>query len=342
MTRRTALAAPLLAALAAALPALPARADALVDAVVDGVIQPRFDAFAAAAADLARTAEDVCDPQSDRLRLAWNAAVDAWIPAQTFRMGPLEEEGRGLAIAFWPDPKGATPGALRRVLAGDPSVYASAETYADVSVAARGLYAIEALLYDPDLAATGAGAGATCAVLRAQAGDLAATAAAVAADWRDRFGAVMKTAGAEGNTRFLSAHEARQALFTALVTQLGFDAETRLGRPLGSIERPRPARAESREAGRSLRNVTLSLAANEQLARALATERPELLWDYFAYAERVADRLGDPVFAGVEDPTGRMRVEELKTAIERVHDDANDELAPMLGVTSGFNALDGD
>ncbi|MEI4484949.1 imelysin family protein [Frigidibacter sp. MR17.14] len=321
-------------------PALPAAADEIVDRVVDHLILPRFEAFATATDALAKTAATDCAPRSEALRGAWNAAMDAWIPAQAFRMGPLEEGGRSLAIAFWPDPKGSTPAALRRVLSGDAAAYASGETFAEASVAARGLYAIEAMLYDPDFA--GSDAAVACAVLKAQTADLAATAAAVSQDWAQDFAQVMKTAGAPGNTRFLSPHETRQALFTALLTQLGFDTEDRLGRPLGTIERPRPTRAESRDAGRSLRNVALSLAANEELARALATQEPELLWDYFDYAEGVAARLGDPVFATVESPTGRMKVEELKTALERIHDDANAELAPMLGVTAGFNALDGD
>ncbi|GGH50036.1 signal peptidase [Frigidibacter albus] len=321
--------------------AAPAAADPVVDRVVTGTILPRFAAFSEATAALEDAAAADCLATSPDLRAAWNAAFDAWLPASTFRIGPLEQEGRGLAIAFWPDPKGATDRALAALLAGDGAPLASGQTYAEVSVAARGLYALEAMLYDPDLNSyTEADPG--CALTRAAAADLAALAAGVEADWRTDFAPLLQTAGAPGNTRFLSAHEARQAVFTQLVTQLGFDAETRVGRPLGSITRPRPLRAESRAAGRSLRNVTLSLAANRALAEALTDGGTEYLFAYFDYAQGVAARLDDPIFAGVDSPSGRLKIEELKTAIERVQDAASAELAAELGVAAGFNALDGD
>ncbi|WP_126978323.1 imelysin family protein [Frigidibacter oleivorans] len=332
--------APFLLLLALAAP-VPARADPVVDRVVDTVILPRFDAFAEAAGTLSAAAEADCRADSPALRAAWNDAFDAWLPVQAFRFGPLEEDGRGLAIAFWPDPKGATDRTLRQLLAADGPELDGPAAYHGVSVAARGLYALEAMLFDPAFSSYGPG-DPGCALTRAAAGDLAATAAAAAEAWHRDFAPLLRDAGAPGNTRFLSGHEARQAIFTQLVTQLGFDAETRLGRPLGTIERPRPLRAESRLSGRSLRNVQLSLAANRALAQALTDGGTELLFDQFDYAQQVAARLSDPVFDAVEAPTGRMRTEELKTAIERLHDTANAELAAELGVAAGFNALDGD
>lgn len=328
-------------ALALALFAVPAAADPVVDRVVTGTILPRFAAFSEAAAALDRAAAADCLAASPDLRAAWNAAFDAWLPASAFRIGPLEQQGRGLAIAFWPDPKGATDRTLAALLAGENAPLASGQAYAEVSVAARGLYALEVMLYDPAFNGY-AEADPGCALTRAAAADLAALAAEVEAEWRTGFAPLLQTAGAPGNTRFLSAHEARQAVFTQLVTQLGFDAESRLGRPLGSITRPRALRAESRASGRSLHNVTLSLAANRALAEALSAGGTEYLFGYFDYAQSVAAKLDDPIFAGVETPSGRLQVQELKTAIERVHDAASAELAAELGVAAGFNALDGD
>lgn len=321
--------------------AAPAAADPVVDRVVTGTILPRFAAFSQATAALEEATAADCLAASPDLRAAWNAAFDAWIPASVFRIGPLEQDGRGLAIAFWPDPKGATDRALAALLAGGGAPFASGQAYAEVSVAARGLYALEVMLYDPAFN-TYTEAEPGCALTRAAAADLAALAAEVEADWRTDFAPLLQGAGAPGNTRFLSAHEARQAVFTQLITQLGFDAEIRLGRPLGSITRPRPLRAESRASGRSLHNVKVSLAANRALAEALSAGGTEYLFGYFDYAQGVAAKLDDPIFASVDTPTGRLKVEEIKTAIERVHDAASAELAAELGVAAGFNALDGD
>ncbi|WP_166506977.1 imelysin family protein [Frigidibacter mobilis] len=166
-----------------------------MDRVVTGTILPRFAAFAQAAAALDTAAADDCLATSPELRAAWNAAFDAWIPASSFRIGPLEQGGRGLAVAFWPDPKDSTGRALQALLAGDGTTLASGEAYAEVSVAARGLHALEAMLYDPALGSyTGTDPG--CALTRAAAADLAALAAAVEADWRTGFAPLLQTAGA--------------------------------------------------------------------------------------------------------------------------------------------------
>lgn len=321
--------------------ATPALADPVVDRVVDGVILPRFAAFSAAAAQLDTAATADCRADNPALREAWNAAYDAWLPASTFRFGPLDEDALGLAIAFWPDPKGLTRKNLKALLSGDGASLASAATYGQVSVAARGLYALEDMLYDPDFNSYGP-EDPGCTLVRAAAGDLAATAATAAAEWREAFAPLLRDPGTEGNTHFLTDLEARQAIFTQLVTALGFDEETRLGRPLGTLEKPRPERAESILSGRSLRNIRISLAANKELARALTDGRTETLFDSFAYAESVATKLDDPVFAGVDTASGRLKVNELATAIERVRQAAQTELGAELGVTAGFNSLDGD
>jgi predicted lipoprotein len=150
------------------------------------------------------------------------------------------------------------------------------------------------------------------------------------------------TAGATGNDVFLSAQEARQTLFTALVTGLEFDADQRLGRPMGSFERPRPTRAEAWRSGRSLRNVSLSLAALRHLAEMLSDTPPTATLTAFDAAQTAAASLNDPVFAGVGSPEGRLKVEILQQRIKAAEAAALAEIGPRLGVSAGFNSADGD
>lgn len=136
-----------------------------------------------------------------------------------------------------------------------------------------------------------------------------------------------------------------QELFKALTTGLQFTADTRLGRPLGTFDQPRPTRAEARRAGRSLRHVQLSLIALRDLAQRLASISPEAsatLDAAFGQSLDLTERLDDPVFAGVADPQGRLRVEALQQSIGRIREIAATDLGPALGVAAGFNALDGD
>ena len=62
----------------------------------------------------------------------------------------------------------------------------------------------------------------------------------------------------------------------------------------------------------------------------------------FDKAQTLAIALHDPVFAGVETPGGRLKVEILQQAIHAIRDAALTEISPALGVSLGFNAADGD
>ncbi|AZB65069.1 signal peptidase [Cereibacter sphaeroides] len=328
---RPALSAPLWGLLAL-LAAVPLRAG--VPEAVNEAILPGYEGFTAATAALDTAARADCSAEA--LKAPWNAAFDAWMAVSHLRLGPSETDGRALAIAFWPDPKGSGARTQARLLeAADPDLLAPGR-FAEVSVAARGLFALERLLYDPAFAGDYA-----CALTRATAADLARMAADLETDWRETFAPLVLTAGRDGNDRFLTEAEARQALFTQLMAGLEFTADQRLGRPLGSFDRPRPERAEARLSGRSLRNVELSLAALERLALALAPDSPRSR-EGFDQARSRAARLDDPRFDAVADPSGRLRVEILQQRLHALRDVLSAEVGGALGVSVGFNAADGD
>ncbi|MBK0327540.1 imelysin family protein [Rhodobacteraceae bacterium F11138] len=326
------------------LPPLPVLADvpSVVQDTVEEHILPRVDAFAGAGADLAAVAASTCDPDDDGLRAAYTVAFDAWIDMSHLRFGPTEVADRAFAIAFWPDSRGATPKALAAMIVNKDPALADPVAFRDVSVAARGLYALEYLLFDDGLRQLGQ-PETRCALTRAITYDVAANGAAIAADWHDSYAARLMEPGPDGP--YQTDAEAVQELFKALGAGLQFTADVRLGRPMGTFQRPRPNRAEARGSGRSLRHVVLSLLATQDLALHLAADDPELasrLSSAFEIALATAARLDDPVFAGVASPQGRIRVEALQTEINKIRQIVATELGPQLGVAAGFNALDGD
>lgn len=315
----------------AALLATPPRAD--VAEVVTQHILPGYAAFAQASTALDRTAAQTCDPAT--LIPAYHAAFDAWMAVQHIHLGPVEDEGRSLAIAFWPDPKGLGRKAQTALLQASPARLTPA-AFAEQSVAARGLTGLERLLYP-----TAPWPADTCPLIRATAHDLARMAAAIHAGWTDSFADHLLTAGQADNTRYLTPSEARQALFTLLVSGLDHLHDQRLGRPLGSFDRPTPERAEARASGRSLRNVTLALTALRDLSVALTDSAPQTL-AAFDRAIALAQDLDDPVLDGTATPAGRLKVEILQQAVAQARLSALSEIGPALGVGMGFNALDGD
>lgn len=319
-----------------------AQAGERTEAILDRHVLPLVATLAESTAALDAAAEADCTPDGAALRTAYGEAFDAWIAFSHLRFGPAEAQARGFALAFWPDTRGMTPKTLRGLIAGADPAVETPEAFATVSVAGRGFYALEYLLYDPEIAALGSDAY-RCTLTRAIATDMAATAADLAQDWQDNYADLMRHPGPDGP--YQTDAEVLQEFFKALSTGLEINADLRLGRPMGQIGKPRPMRAEARRSGRSLHHVVVSLTALRQLAELLAGDDADLAADMdkaFDFALSRADRIDDPVFAGVATPEGRLHVEVLQQAIEAIRTEANMELGPALGVAAGFNSLDGD
>ncbi|MEX0283178.1 MAG: imelysin family protein [Paracoccaceae bacterium] len=304
--------------------------------IVDHHILPGYRALAEDAAALDDAAQADCAPNNEALRAAYGQAFDAWIAVSHLRFGPSEKLDRAFALAFWPDPRSKTPKTLLALLAAQDPVVAKIQTFRDVSIAVRGFYALEFLLYDTQFVE--ADEVYTCALIRAIAADIALNATGILADWEGGYADLLRLLE---NDIYRTEEEATRQLFTALLAGLEFTSDARLGRPLGSFERPRPKRAEAWRSGRSLRHVVMSLHATRALAYDLS--RGDTALDA-AFTSVIADAeaLEDPIFAGVSDPASRFRVEALKARIDDLRNALAEDLGLRLGIVAGFNSLDGD
>lgn len=316
--------------------ATPAHAD-LVSAI-DAHVLPGYARFAETAVALDEAAEADCTAPA--LRPAYHLAFDAWLGVAHLRFGPVETDGRALAIEFWPDPRGIAARSLDSLIAAQDPVVRNAEDFATVSVAARGLMALDRLLFDGDRSEYSTDSY-VCHLTRAIAHDLADMAVAIRDDWDTSHARLLKTAGDSGNAIYLSPQEAKRALLTALLSGLEFNADQRLGRPLGRFERPQPRQAEAYRSDRPLRNVILSLEALRDLANEL-TDGPTRSLNAIDGALTEARRLEDPRLAGVSEPQSRIRIESLQSRIREARAAAAQEIGAALGVAAGFNAADGD
>ncbi|WP_171211286.1 imelysin family protein [Ruegeria sp. HKCCA5426] len=309
--------------------------------VVEGHILPGYARLSKATGALSSVAQGDCAATSPEFRAAYHAAFDRWITVSHLRFGPSETDNRAFALAFWPDTKGFTPKALSGLIAVRDSAVETPEGFAETSVAGRGFFALEMMLYDPAFMET-EDEPYRCALVQAIAVDINHNANSIDADWVSYAIQITKPGG---QSAFRSDSEAVQELYKALVTGLEFTANTRLGRPLGALDRPRPKRAEARRSERSLRHVELSLIALRDLAARLSADHPEIDTDLAKAFEKAIDRtqrLDDPGLAGIATPQGRLRVEALQQSINDIRSVATTELGPTLGINAGFNALDGD
>jgi uncharacterized protein len=336
------------------LAALPAAAEtdhaALAGRALQEQILPGHQRLVAATAGLAAAAEAACAGEgpieAGPVKAAYGAAFDAWIGVEHYRFGPAQEENRGFAIAFWPDTKGATPRTLGTMIAAEDPVVDDPAAFAGASVAARGLFALDWLLYDPAAGAIEPG-GYHCRLLEAITRDMAATSETLLARWQDPWGGILTSAGAPDNPVYLAPDESTRALYGALTDGLQADVDLRLGRPMGTFDRPQPRRAEAWRSDRSLRNVERSLEAlrgyaAEVFGPALPADDAAAVDRGFDSALAAAGRVLAPIDVEVATPQGRIHVEALQTQVRQVQNEIAEHVGPVIGVTSGFNSMDGD
>lgn len=331
-----------LAIMAAPVTGLAETQNAMITDIIDGHILPRFEALASSSLSLSDAAQTNCDPNSGSLRAAYGIAFDAWVSASHLRFGPSEVDDRAFALAFWPDSRGATPRALSTLLADQDPIAVSVKDYTQVSIAARGFYAMEFLLYDEALMEA-SDANYHCQLTQTISADIAATSQSILEDWETSYDTTIRTPSPDGVYR--SDEEVLQEMFKSLSTGLQFTSETRLGRPLGTFDRPRPTRAEVRRSGRSSKHVTLSLQSLQDLAMRLASDNGELSGKLVASFDRSLSQLSDlddTTFVSVAEPTTRLKVEIIQQSIEDIRTIVHEDLGPILGVAAGFNSLDGD
>lgn len=320
---------------------------ALAARVVRDHVLPGQERFAAEAAALAAAAEAGCASAGPvDLAAPYHVAFDAWMGVSHLRFGPAEEGDAVFAVAFWPDPRGATPKTLATLIAAEDPVVDDPKAFAGSSVAGRGLFALDALLFDPEAPKLEAGTY-RCRLAVAVTRDLAATAARLRDRWRDPWAGLLETAGAEGHPLWFTPVEGTRAIYGALVEGLQATIDLRLGRPLGTFDAPQPRRAEAWRSGRSLRNVTSSLEALRALARVgfepeLAAEDVDLVESAFASALAATHRIDAPLPEAVAAPEARIRVEALRTEVVNVREVLATRVGGDLGLAAGFNAMDGD
>jgi predicted lipoprotein len=207
------------------------------------------------------------------------------------------------------------------------------------SASARGFAGLDLMLGEARLDYGPADPG--CTLVAALAADLSAQATALATDWADH-AALLRDPGAPGNTTYLDATEATRALYTQALAMLELTADARLGRPLGDIAAPRPARAEGWRTARSLPNALAAARAAHALATALSDVPLPATDRALDQVETAARAIRDPAFQDIDDPQARLRVEILAQRIRALRDAITAELGGALGISAGFNSLDGD
>lgn len=338
-----------LALLCASQPAAAQPVDPQAAAVraAERVLVPGYAALAAATGAQASAWEAACGASAPRdlapLDAAFHEAADAWARVETVRYGPIAEEFRFERMAFWPERRNAAARALAQLEAADDAGLLAPARFVETSVAGQGFTALERVLFEEDSRAALAGgserADRLCLIGGAITGALARVSAEVAAAWREETLPTLRDDPA-------AARRAATRLVTDLLTGLQAIADLKLGLPLGeTLEDARASRAELWRAGRSARQIVLNLEGLEALVRALVGDDEGLAAGALralAQAERLVRTGPSEIGEAAADPRRRSRVLLARDAVATARTAVAGEIPPALGVTTGFNALDGD
>ncbi|MDZ5699800.1 imelysin family protein [Chelativorans sp. M5D2P16] len=288
------------------------------------------------------------------VRATFADTIRAWAYVSILRFGPLVEENRFEHIFFWPDPRGVTLRQVQGVLAEKDEQAANPLTLKEKSVALQGLPALEFVLFGSGSEALArVGDGFRCRYGTAIAANLANRAAALEAAWApgSSFHAAFTEPGAD-NALYRSPKEVAGEVVKALGTTLQFARDAELLPALGDDA----AKANGRRAPFWRSNLTFALVGAQiegtmallqstGFGTRLDAERraviDTVLFD-LEHALGAVDDVQAPAETAFAEEKSRRRITYAAVALKGANRSISEELSAAIGLTMGFNALDGD
>lgn len=321
------------------------------------IVLPAFDRLVEATAAFAKIADAFAtktDAASlDDVKKGFNDVADAWASSQQFRIGALVQEQRAERFAYWPERRNVVEKQINALLAGQGQNGLAADQFANGSVAIQGLPVLERILYGDDKGQHllgGDKAERRRAIVVAIANNLKVIASDAQKIWLDN----LKDPAKAANIFAANPGEGVAQSYTNLLTITQILAEQKLGAPLGGadVANAKPKAAEQWRSGRSLRNIRLNLEtaktsvlAPDGFADLLSADQAGLKSDVAkAFDDAIAaiPLAGDNLSSAVTDHKRRKPVTALLVKVNHLRDLLRQQMPPALGVTLGFNELDGD
>lgn len=325
-------------------------------ALVKTWLLPRYDALVQATARQEQAWRTFCHrPEAGdvkQLQADFRAVGDSWARVSFISFGPVAERLRGDRFNFYPDRRQSVGRALQDALQGPDDDRFTPDHFARLSVAVQGLPALERLLFEPDAAAAltqDPSAARRCALGTAIALNLFSIASDIRFGWGDADRALLAKVRGEGvrgvpigdGTQLLGAFLMDLASAYQSVVDLNLLAV--MGRTPDDV---RPLAGEGRRSGREAEIIRLQVDSANDLLRQLASGLPETpkanVLKVLANAGSAAKSLPPDIGAAAADPLRRPRLVEAVAVFKAAQRAVVDPLAVRLGITMGFNTLDGD
>jgi predicted lipoprotein len=338
--------------------ASPALADGSGARVAEGFARPALLDLENAAIKLTVATQGLCAvPGAATLasaRSLFGETARAFGRASVLRFGPLAADNRFERMFFWPDPRGIALKQVQAALAEKDEALADVTALAGKSVALQGLPALEFALFGTGAhELVSAPAGFRCRFAAAVAANIAFVAGEAVAGWRaDTPFAASFTDPQPGGEPYRSAAEVDGEIVKALTTVLQFVRAAELQPALGDdVAGANGRRAPLWRSDATFGLVTAQIAGARDLllaagyAETLPADRnwlPGQVRFGLDAARRGLEQIVSPAEKAFADPADRGRIEFADTALDGAGHDVSEKLSAALGLTMGFNALDGD
>ena len=347
------------------LPALVSAAPTLQQAnltVVDDHLVPRYQTLMQASDALHQETRRFCTaPDAAGLEVIqqdFRDTMDAWMGIQHIRFGPAELFLRHHRFQYWPDKHNTGSKQLRKLLASEDMAVLSEDRFRETSVAVQGLSTLERLLFTDkpvnELFGSTDAPSYRCLLVEAISANLAMMASGMVTDWTRGDAPYREViADAEqGNDYYETSKEVTARLLNNFHTQLQVIVDQKLLRPLSTTaEKAKPRRAEAWRSHRSLDNIITNLEALQELyltgfAPMLQDpqqrELDQQIRNGFKEALAAARAIDQPLYTIAADAQHRPQLQQLIDSNRQLKRIVGTQLPGALGLTLGFNSLDGD
>ena len=330
-------------------------------ALVEHHLLPRYELLVSTIREFSDTSKAFCS-SSTGVELSvvqdrFHDAMDAWMGVQHIRFGPVLFLQRHFRFYFWPRARGKVSDAVADLISAELDETALATRVADANVAAQGFLAAELLLFHARYLGNGDGNKMGCDLLVAVTANMLNMATGILSEWcegAEPFRRFMTAPGPE-NPFYKTHAEGTLAFFQSMYDSLQIMSDVNLKPVIGeNPQKARPIMVESRLSERSRRNIVITLetlqelyGVDEQVGLGSLTERVDLklhnlMRKAFNATLATANSLEVPIEKAAVEPAAREKVEKLSTQVQAIKQIVRQRLSRALGVTIGFNALDGD
>lgn len=324
---------------------------------IQQVIVPGFERFHQSSVDMAGAVSAYCEAprKSARQKVddTFRTLVRSFGYVEPYRFGPARENNRFERLFFWPDRKGRGLRQVRkRISAKDDSVLEVASLRRK-SVAVQGLLSLEFVLTELEKNQNNGDRDFLCGYATANAAAIRLTAKNLLNGWTGPrgYGAVMQSAGKD-NAIYKSDREAVQELFRSATEQLMVVKEMKLLAVLGpSPEKAKPKRAPFWRSGNTLALINANLRSVRDLVVNPATNAlvQDGLPDQFLFelsnavkAVNHPDNPSGDFVSLLSDTDADARLRYAVHPIGGLVFIVGERYPAALGLTLGFNSLDGD